>query len=174
MSYNSLDLATTFLTDLSSLASTFDQLFDLLVTGQMSPKVISVETLQTLMDQALFFQSMLVSRFPLSFYSQSSLSLLSVDKQKQTIKVLIATPRISDEASYHRLSLLTTVTSIKLGNRIYDRDIDFPNTELAIPVAVSKQFGFKLEKMNKDQISYTVNIQKQLHMCMLPILLKVN
>ena len=146
-------LATTFLTDLSSLASTFDQLFDLLVTGQMSPKVISVSTLQTLMDQAFFFENMLVKRFPLSFYSQSSLSLLSVDASKQTIRILIATPRIADQASYHRLTLLTAVTSVKLGSRFYDKEIDLPNTELAIPIEISKQYGFKLEKMNKEQIS---------------------
>ena len=146
-------LATSFLTDLSALASTFDSLYDSLIQGIISPKVISIDTLQSLMDQSLFFKDMLVTRYPLSFYGQSTLSLLSVDKEKQVIRILIATPRVSATASYHRVSLLTATTSIELDGKFYDKEILFPNTEVAIPIEISKQYGFKLEKMNKEQIS---------------------
>ena len=146
-------LATSWLVDFSALAANFDALFQDLVSSHMTTRVISIDTLKKLLHLSSIDDNMMLSSYPLSFYARSSISLLSADKTRQTVRILVASPRVAAQPDYNHFTILTTVTSVKLGDHYYDRELILENPNLAIPVSVTKQLGFDIRRLNMEQIS---------------------
>ena len=120
--------------EMRSIAARLDAIFENLVNGRFSTKILPLSLLKEIFSQSSLSSGVLSGAIPTTFYQGASLSVLSADREKKSVTLLFVSPRIERSPSYRVLRLHSVSGTISLNGRIYDRVFGFDEEEIAIPL----------------------------------------
>ena len=125
---------TRLMLEMRSIAARLDGIFENLVNGRFSTKIMPLSLLREIFTQSSLSSDVLSGAIPTTFYQGASLSVLSADRQRKSVKLLFVSPRIEREPSYRILRLHSVSGTISMNGRIYDRVFGFDGEEIAVPI----------------------------------------
>ena len=125
---------TRLMLELRSIAARLDGIFENLINGRFSTKIMPLSLLREIFTQSSLSSDVLSGSLPTTFYQGASLSVLSADRKKKSVTVLFVSPRIEKEPSYRVLRLHSVSGTIEMNGRIYDRVFGFDGEEIAVPI----------------------------------------
>ena len=144
---------TAIFTELMSLSNYLDGIFDTIAKGEVSTRLIPETMLKNIFKLTSMEDNCLIAAQPLNFYREAKVSLLSVDKEKLSVRFLLVSPRIEQKAHYVRLDIRTASSTIKLGEEIYNRKLTFDSTSLGIPYDLFHRKDFELNKLTREELN---------------------
>ena len=153
MNYNLCHIQQTRLFfELRAIANRLDSIFESLVFGKFDTKILPLPLLQEIFTHSSIADDVLSKAVPTTFYQGASLSVLSANKEKQSVRLIFIAPRIEREPSYRVLKIHSVSSTISVNNRIYDRVFNFDVDKIAIPVDL-------YEKHHSDMMLSAAEVQ---------------
>ena len=142
-----------FLNEISAMENYFDELFKSISSHKIDVSLLPLPALVKLINGSSSLQNSLVSTFPSSFYQTSKLSLLSVNKKRRTMRVLLSTPNIQKRAQFVQIAFHSPPVSLKAENGdIYSVSLDLNVNPVALPMEKFMRKGFDVLQLSSDDI----------------------
>ena len=138
--------------ELAYTASFFNLLYDDLIREKLTSRVLDYDLVTQLAEKTDFFSGSLIERELLTVYREARISLLSVDVESRTVKILLASPRVQMHPSFVRFDLLSPKSGIKIENEFFSRQMVFNERNLALPIKLTRKPGFSVTNMTRSTI----------------------
>ena len=123
-----------------------------LLSSRLSPDVIPISLLRNLLKEVPdIISGTLLQGDPLAFYKKATVSLLAVNVEAESIRLLLAVPRITKTPSFRELRFLSPNSVVKASGRLRGRRLRKPKN-LFIPMEVyngSPDFCLKADSIEK-------------------------
>ena len=139
--------------EMRAIANRLDGIFESLVLGKFSTKILPLPLLKEIFSQSSIADDVLSKAVPTSFYQGASLSVLSADRAKKSVRLIFVAPRSEREPSYRVLKVHSVSSTISVNGRIFDRVFSFDADKIAIPIDL-------YEKHHDDMVLSAAEVQQ--------------
>ena len=135
------------------LFSKVESMFNDIISGLLTPRVLPISLLKDIVKDARLIEGTLLELDPLAFYSQSTISLVSIDKSKHTVELLLATPKVNKVPTYTSLNVLSTKATVLSDGKPISMRLKRP-ADLFLPMQMlENNHGFPLNsKLDAQKI----------------------
>ena len=160
---------TRLIMDLREIASKLDTMLNDIVSGTASMRLFPLELLKEMFKRTKNYRHTLVSTMPTTFFKDSAISVLKVDKSKQTLTLLLIAPRIERISSYQLIVIRSVETSFSVNGIIYGKRLHFDNDQYALPIKIyndkKKSMNLTMAEIEQMRIPLDCMIENGVYMC---------
>ena len=141
------DLATTWKQfELNSISSFLNLVATDLAVGTATPRIFPARLVSQMNIQANLFQGTLLEGDPLLFYRETKLSILNFNRERRSVSVILAFPRIQNTASYVRINILNPTTLVPTKEGPKESYLEL-TSEVALPFKMVNDPKFNLKNL---------------------------
>ena len=123
---------------------------------RLTPRLIPVELISDLIKTIPQSRNSLMSAFPFAMYQEGRISIVSANKDRKTVRMLLAFPMVSKRPEYVKINLLSPLATIKDNNSYHGLRLELENMNLAIPIRFVRRKNFDVTKLTDEQIKSLV------------------
>ena len=114
------------------LYARMDSFANSIIGGKLNPRVLPIDLLGEILKDSNLLAGSLLEKNPLAIYNEASISLRSINREKYTVTILLAIPKINSQADFMSLNIISPKTVVFDGIKHKSLQLQLP-TNLFVP-----------------------------------------
>ena len=140
----------------SHLQDFFALLYEDILSSRISSRILPLDALKKVISTSPELDHSLISTYPTSFYAESKISILSVNRKTKSLRLILVSPNIRKHAEYVHLSILSPAAPIRKGGKNYRMSLDLPVNPFAIELSRTQEEGFDVLNLTRRDVGNMV------------------
>ena len=129
-----------------------DLTFNDLSCSRLTPRILPEKLLGGLLKSLTDSKNSIFSALPLATYEEARVSIVSANRQRRTIRLLIAFPSVSKRPEYIMINFLSPKATIRGEGTYHGLQLHLDSMSLALPLRYAKRKNFDVTKLTNEQI----------------------